>query len=127
MTDLTPNHPAVEELARELAELKPGEPWPSNEELGGHRLLGTRDDEYRFAMRDQALELMSLVAPRITSAAEENLDFLRNTPAGKQLMAEGKSAGWDDAIKELRKGQGMHRALAGTLATRKPNYEEGGA
>lgn len=110
MTDLTPNHPAVEELARELAELKPGEPWPSNEELGGHRLLGTRDDEYRFAMRDQALELMSLVAPRITSAAEENLDFLRNTPAGKQLLAEG----WEEGAEAAwgRTGEGFNGECA---------------
>ena len=54
-------------------------------------------------------------------------DDLRDTPAGRALMAEGKSAGWDDALNELRKGQGMHRALAGTLATRKPNYEEADA
>ena len=49
---------------------------------------------------------------------------LRNTPAGRALVAEGKSLGWDDAIGELRKGQGLHRALAGTLSTRKPSYEE---
>ena len=49
---------------------------------------------------------------------------LRSTPAGRALVAQGKSLGWDDAIGELRKGQGLHRALAGTLSTRKPNYEE---
>ena len=51
-------------------------------------------------------------------------DDLRDTPAGRALVAQGKSLGWDDAIGELRKGQGMHRALAGTLSTRKPRYEE---
>ena len=51
-------------------------------------------------------------------------DDLRSTPAGRALVAEGKSLGWDDAIGELRKGQGLHRALAGTLSTRKPSYEE---
>ena len=49
---------------------------------------------------------------------------LRDTPAGRALVAQGKSLGWDDAIGELRKGQGLHRALAGTLSTRKPSYEE---
>ena len=49
---------------------------------------------------------------------------LRDTVDGRTLMAEGKSAGWDDALNELRKGQGMQRALAGTINTRKPNYKE---
>lgn len=49
---------------------------------------------------------------------------LRDTGDGRALMAEGKSAGWDDALNELRKGQGMQRALAGTINTRKPNYKE---
>lgn len=60
----------------------------------------------------------------LTTATPENLALIRGTPVGRALTAEGKSAGWDDVMNELRKGQGMHRALAGTLSTRKPNYEE---
>lgn len=60
----------------------------------------------------------------LTTATPDNLALIRDTPVGRALTAEGKSAGWDDVMNELRKGQGMHRALAGTLSTREPNYEE---
>ena len=85
MTDLTPNHPAVEAAARELAQLDAGDPWPSNDDLGGHHILGTRDDEYRFAMLEEARAVLNTVLPHLTA------DDLRHTPAGRQLMAEG----WD--------------------------------
>ena len=115
-------HPAIEEVARHLAELEPGEPWPSNEELGGHRLLGTRDDEYRFAMREQALELMSLVAPHITSAAPENLALLRTTPVGRALMAEG----WDALIESMSASGEFHDVDLRTMERLNP-YREGNA
>ena len=67
MTDLTPNHPAVGALARELAQLDDGEPWPSNDELGGHHILGTRDDEYRFAMLEEARAVLNAVLPHLTA------------------------------------------------------------
>ena len=120
MTDLTPNHPAVEALARELAQLDAGDPWPSTDDLGGHHILGTRDDEYRFAMLEEARAVLNAALPRRTAddlrdtdAAEEirtegwlqgwaagrDLDgdedatpYLRNTPAGRALMAEGRDA-----------------------------------
>lgn len=44
---------AVERMARAIADLEPGEPWPTNEELGGG-LTGTRDDEYRHECMDRA-------------------------------------------------------------------------
>lgn len=44
---------AVEHLARVFADLDPGEPWPTNEELGGGH-TGTRDDEYRYSCMDRA-------------------------------------------------------------------------
>ena len=47
----------VEPVARALAGLEEGEPWPSNEALGGGP-TGTRDDEYRAAMLDQAREIL---------------------------------------------------------------------
>lgn len=36
---------AIERMARVISYLDPGEPWPTNEELGGGP-TGTRDDEY---------------------------------------------------------------------------------
>ena len=83
MPDITPNHPAVEAAARELAQLDAGDPWPSNDDLGGHHILGTRDDEYRFAMLEEARAVLNTVLPHLTA------DDLRNTPAGRELMAEG--------------------------------------
>lgn len=44
---------AVERMARAFACLEPGEPWPTNEELGGGP-TGTRDDEYRHECMDRA-------------------------------------------------------------------------
>lgn len=44
---------AVERMARVLADLDPGEPWPTNKELGGGP-TGTRDDEYRYSCMDRA-------------------------------------------------------------------------
>lgn len=44
---------AIERMARVFADLEPGEPWPTNEELGGGP-TGTRDDEYRHECMDRA-------------------------------------------------------------------------
>ena len=67
MPDLTPEHPAVEALARELAQLDAGDPWPSNDDLGGHHILGTRDDEYRFAMLEEARAVLNAALPHLTA------------------------------------------------------------
>lgn len=44
----------VEAAARVLAELEPGEDWPTKEELGWSQVLGVQDDEYRSGMREEA-------------------------------------------------------------------------
>lgn len=54
----TPPEYDVEKVARWLAELEPGEDWPSNEALGVG-LTGTRDDEYRDSKRDEAAALVA--------------------------------------------------------------------
>lgn len=59
----------IERAARALAALEDGQDWPSNAELGGN-LTGTRDDEYRDAMRDTAREMLDAVLPQITTIAE---------------------------------------------------------
>ena len=84
MTDLTPKHPAVEAASRNAYERAWGgerEPWSEVDDL--------ERDEWRA---DQAHSL-SAALPHLTA------DDLRNTPAGKQLMAEG----WEEgALKQPR-------------------------
>lgn len=48
----------IDAVARELAHLEDGDEWPNNEQLGGN-LTGTRDDEYRWAMQEQAEEILA--------------------------------------------------------------------
>ena len=81
MTDLTPNHPAVEAAARsayERAWCGENEPWSEVDDL--------ERDEWR------ADEVHSLTAalPHLTA------DDLRHTPAGRALMAEAWDQGWRD-------------------------------
>ena len=150
MTDITPNHPAVEAAARELAQLDAGDPWPSNDDLGGHHILGTRDDEYRFAMLEEARAVLNTVLPHLTAddlrntdAAEEirtegwlqgwaagrDLDgdedatpYLRDTPAGRALMAEG----WDALIESMSASGEFHDVDLRTMQRLNP-YRGGDA
>lgn len=57
-----PTEEQIEAVARELACLDEGDPWPTNAQLGGS-LTGDRDMEYRSGMREQARDLL-LVAAR---------------------------------------------------------------
>lgn len=45
-------------ISRAYANLEFDEDWPTNEELGGHRLLGTRDDELKFEAKNYAEEVI---------------------------------------------------------------------
>ena len=56
---------AIEAGARALAGLRAGEPWPTNEELGGSA-TGTRDDEYRYALREDAAAVIDAALPHLT-------------------------------------------------------------
>jgi hypothetical protein len=60
----------VEKVARVIAELEPGEDWPSNDALGGHWALGTRDDEFRHAALDQARSILDAVLPQVSTVDE---------------------------------------------------------
>lgn len=93
MTDLTPNHPAVEAASRNAYERAWGnerEPWSEVDDL--------ERDEWRA---DQAHSL-SAALPHLTA------DDLRNTPAGRKLMAEawdqGAEAGERDYVTALDPG-----------------------
>ena len=48
----------IERVARELANLDPGDDWPTNIELGGNPFTGTRDDEYKRGMHERAREVL---------------------------------------------------------------------
>ena len=85
MTDLTPNHPAVEAAARsayERAWCGENEPWSEVDDL--------ERDEWRA---DEAHSLTAAL-PHLTA------DDLRNTPVGRALMAEG----WDQGVADNERG-----------------------
>ena len=93
MTDLTPNHPAVEAAARaahERAWCGESEPWAEVDDL--------ERDEWRA---DEAHSLTAAL-PHLTA------DDLRDTPAGRELMAEawekGSEAGERDYVTALDPG-----------------------
>ena len=141
MTDLTPDHPAVRAANMGVQEWLAGDgPFDDDPVRLAHDMTAAcitaalphltaddlRDTDAAEEIRTEGWQ-QGWAAGRDLDGDEDATPHLRNTPAGRALMAEGKSAGWDDALNELRKGQGMHRALAGTLATRKPNYGEADA
>ena len=74
MTNLTPNHPAVE-----AAVLK---------------YLNTRRGN---GVHDAIAAALTAALPDLTAATEENLARLRDTPAGRALRAEG----WRAALAQL--------------------------
>lgn len=74
----------VEKAARALAEIEPGDDWPTNEELGGGP-TGTRDDEYRDAMREQAQWVLDAVADDLRA---EGWDEGYDTGEGDVLFFE---------------------------------------
>jgi hypothetical protein len=59
---------AIEAGARVLAGLEEGQDWPTNESLGGSA-TGTRDDEYRHALRSEAAAVIDAVVPAIQAQA----------------------------------------------------------
>lgn len=74
MTYLTPNHPAVDAAERAATR------WMEDRELETDL--------------DGTAYMLTAAIPHLESATEENLARLRNTPAGRALMAEA----WDEAI-----------------------------
>ena len=58
----------IERAARAHASIEPGGDWPTNVALGGN-LTGTRGDEYRAGMREQAEEVLAAVLPDLLADA----------------------------------------------------------
>lgn len=79
MTDLTPNHPAVEAAARSAYERT----WRCECEHWSEV-----DDLERDAWRANKAHSLTAALPHLTA------DDLRHTPAGRALMAEA----WDQAV-----------------------------
>ena len=123
MTDLTPNHPAVEAAARsayERAWCGENEPWSEVDDLErdewradeAHSLTAalphlTADD---LRGTDAAEEIRTegwmqgWAAGRDLDGDEDAIPYLRNTPAGRALMAEG----WDALIESMSASGEFH-------------------
>ena len=123
MTDLTPNHPAVEAAARsayERAWCGDNEPWSEVDDLErdewradeAHSLTAalphlTADD---LRNTDAAEEirtegwLQGWAAGRDLDGDEDATPHLRNTPAGRALMAEA----WDALIESMSASGEFH-------------------
>ena len=105
MTDLTPNHPAVEAAARsayERAWCGENEPWSEVDDL--------ERDEWRA---DEAHSLTAAL-PHLTA------DDLRNTPAGRKLLVEG----WDALIESMSASGEFHDVDLRTMERLNPYRKE---
>ena len=105
MPYLTPNHPAVEAAARsayERAWCGENEPWSEVDDL--------ERDEWRA---DEAHSLTAAL-PHLTA------DDLRDTPAGRALMAEG----WDALIESMSASGEFHDVDLRTMQRLNPYLED---
>lgn len=81
MTELTPEHPAVEAANRGVQE------WLSGD--------GPFDDDPVRLAHDMTAVCITAALPHLESATEENLARLRDTPVGRALMAKA----WDEGAR----------------------------
>ena len=123
MTDLTPNHPAVEAAARsayERAWCGENEPWSEVDDLErdewradeAHSLTAAlphltaddlRDTDAAEEIRTEGWQ-QGWAAGRDLDGDEDATPHLRNTPAGRKLMAEG----WDALIESMSASGEFH-------------------
>ena len=82
MTDITPDHPAVESAMLEMTK----DSGPIGRTL------------FRTHSLRAAADFLKAAYPDLTSAAEDNVERLRDTPAGRELMAEA----WREALIWIR-------------------------
>ena len=119
MTDLTPNHPAVEAAARsayERAWCGENEPWSEVDDLErdewradeAHSLTAAlphltaddlRDTDAAEEIRTEGW-LQGWAAGRDLDGDEDATPYLRNTPAGRALMAEA----WEEGVADNERG-----------------------
>ena len=123
MTYLTPNHPAVEAAARsayERAWCGENEPWSEVDDLErdewradeAHSLTAAlphltaddlRDTDAAEEIRTEGW-LQGWAAGRDLDGDEDAIPYLRNTSAGRELMAEG----WDALIESMSASGEFH-------------------
>ena len=139
MTDLTPNHPAVEAAARaahERAWCGENEPWSEVDDLErdewradeAHSLSAalphlTADDlRHTDAAEEIRTEgwLQGWAAGRDLDGDEDAIPYLRNTPAGRALMAEG----WDALIESMSASGEFHDVDLRTMQRLNPYLED---
>lgn len=141
MPDLTPNHPAVEAAARsayERAWCGENEPWSEVDDLErdewradeAHSLTAAlphltaddlRDTDAAEEIRTEGWQ-QGWAAGRDLDGDEDATPYLRNTPAGRALMAEG----WDALIESMSASGEFHDVDLRTMQRLNP-YREGDA
>ena len=100
MTDLTPNHPAVDAAERAATR------WMEDRELETDL--------------DGTAYMLTAAIPHLTSATEENLARLRDTEAGRALMAEA----WAKCVDEARDLGWLHGPARDDVGSRNPYEKE---
>ena len=141
MTDITPNPPAVEAAARsayERAWCGENEPWSEVDDLErdewradeAHSLTAAlphltaddlRDTDAAEEIRTEGW-LQGWAAGRDLDGDEDAIPYLRNTPAGRALMAEG----WDALIESMSASGEFHDVDLRTMQRLNP-YRGGDA
>ena len=138
MTDLTPNHPAVEAAARsayERAWCGENEPWSEVDDLErdewradeAHSLTAAlphltaddlRDTDAAEEIRTEGWQ-QGWAAGRDLDGDEDATPHLRDTPAGRALMAEG----WDALIESMSASGEFHDVDLRTMQRLNPYRE----
>ena len=128
MTDLTPNHPAVE--AAERAATRWMEDRELETDLDGTAYMLTAAiphlDADDLRNTDAAEEirtegwLQGWAAGRDLDGDEDAIPYLRNTPAGRALMAEG----WDALIESMSASGEFHDVDLRTMQRLNPYLED---
>lgn len=139
MTDLTPNHPAVEAAARsayERAWCGENEPWSEVDDLErdewradeAHSLTAAlphltaddlRDTDVAEEIRTEGW-LQGWAAGRDLDGDEDATPHLRDTPAGRALMAEA----WDALIESMSASGEFHDVDLRTMQRLNPYLED---
>ena len=113
MTDLTPNHPAVEAATPDIHSISLREYTPEdchetladalNAALPHLTADDLRDTDAAEEIRTEGW-LQGWAAGRDLDGDEDAIPYLRNTPAGRALMAEG----WDALIESMSASGEFH-------------------
>ena len=128
MTDLTPNHPAVEAATPDIHSISLREYTPEdchetiadalNAALPHLTADDLRDTDAAEEIRTEGW-LQGWAAGRDLDGDEDAIPYLRNTPAGRELMAEG----WDALIESMSASGEFHDVDLRTMQRLNPYRE----